>query len=87
MAKLAEKELSEELIQEVINEFNLEVIAVTEEQSVAAGILRLATKPLGLSLGDRLCVALARSLSKPVITTDRPWEKLAIEGVEVRLLR
>lgn len=87
VAKLTEKGLSENLIRELIEELGLETIAVNEEQAVAAGILRLTTKSLGLSLGDRLCIALGRYLNKPVITTDRQWEKLVIEGVEVRLAR
>lgn len=87
VAKLVEKGLSEALVRELIEALDLEVVAVSEEQAIAAGILRLITKPLGLSLGDRLCIILGQHLSKPIITTDRQWEKLAIKGVEIRLAR
>ena len=42
----------------------------------------------GLSLGDRVCLALAHSLSAPAMTADRSWELWADElGVDVRLIR
>jgi ribonuclease VapC len=42
----------------------------------------------GLSLGDRVCLALARSLSAPPMTADRSWELWADElEVDVRLIR
>ena len=41
-----------------------------------------------LSLADRVCLALARSLSSPAYTADRPWTSWADDlGVEVRLIR
>jgi PIN domain nuclease of toxin-antitoxin system len=42
----------------------------------------------GLSLGDRACLALARSLSSPAFTADRSWERWADDlGVDVRIIR
>lgn len=41
-----------------------------------------------LSLGDRVCLALARSLSSPAFTADRAWQRWAEElGVDVRVIR
>ncbi len=48
--------------------------------------LRGITRHLGLSLGDRACLATAMALSLPVLTADRDWAKLEI-GVDVRLIR
>jgi ribonuclease VapC len=48
--------------------------------------LRPATKGLGLSLGDRACLALGLARQAPVLTGDREWRKLKI-GVEVKLFR
>lgn len=48
--------------------------------------LRPLTKALGLSLGDRACLALARRLALPALTTDRAWGNLQV-GVEVRVIR
>lgn len=36
-----------------------------------AAALRPLTKPFGLSLGDRACLALAQRLGVPVLTSDR----------------
>jgi len=52
----------------------------------AAARLRAPTRHLGLSLGDRACLALAQRLDLPVLTADRSWAKLDI-GVEVHLIR
>jgi PIN domain nuclease of toxin-antitoxin system len=46
----------------------------------------LQTRALGLSLGDRACLALAIALKAPVWTSDRSWKKLNI-GVTVHLMR
>lgn len=42
----------------------------------------------GLSLADRVCLALARSLSSPAYTADRAWQAWgALLGVQVVLIR
>src|SRR3954447_2800787 len=42
----------------------------------------------GLSLGDRVCLALARILSSPAFTADRDWQRWAVElEVDVRVIR
>ena len=57
-----------------------------EGLGLGAGVLRAATRHLGLSLGDRACLALARRERLPVLTADRAWAGLDI-GVEIRLIR
>ena len=41
-----------------------------------AARMRAGTRHLGLSLGDRACLALGRRLGVPILTADRPWAKL-----------
>ena len=42
----------------------------------------------GLSLADRICLALARSLTSPAFTTDRLWQSWADDlNVTVRVIR
>jgi ribonuclease VapC len=48
--------------------------------------LRAATRSLGLSFGDRACLALAEQLHLPALTADQAWRNLAI-GIEIRLIR
>ncbi len=45
-----------------------------------------ATQPLGLSLGDRACLALALGRQIPAVTADRTWARLKI-GVPVQVIR
>jgi len=52
----------------------------------AAGFLVAKTKPFGLSLADRACLALAGELGLPAITADRAWSNVEI-GVKIVLIR
>jgi len=51
-----------------------------------AGMLRPLTRHLGLSLGDRTCLALGEFLRLPVMTADRAWGELDME-IEVQIVR
>lgn len=66
--------------------FCSEVVDFDSQQASMAGGMVATTRALGLSLGDRACLALAMLLHAPVYTTDRLWKKVPL-GVEVRLLR
>jgi PIN domain nuclease of toxin-antitoxin system len=63
-----------------------EVIDFDLQQSKLVGELLAETRSLGLSLGDRACLALGAVLKAPVYTTDRAWKALKV-GVEIRVLR
>ncbi|MBD2502919.1 PIN domain-containing protein [Anabaena azotica] len=86
IAKLAEGGIPEEDIQQILSNFHLKVVPFDEEQALIAGMLRPASKPIGLSFGDRACLALGIVLNKPVITTDRLWSNLNV-GIEIRVVR
>ena len=47
----------------------------------SAGSLRSQTRHLGLSLGDRACLALARREGLPAITADQAWAKADIGAI------
>ena len=56
--------------------------------AIDMGAMVAQTRPLGLSLGDRACLALARRERLPALTADRIWLQAgALRGVEVRLIR
>jgi PIN domain nuclease of toxin-antitoxin system len=61
-------------------------IVFTEEQARMAGTLIAETRPFGLSLGDRACLALALELKAPVYTADREWKHLKL-GLRIHLIR
>jgi PIN domain nuclease of toxin-antitoxin system len=63
-----------------------EAIPFSEEQAKIAGGLVSQTRALGLSLGDRACLALGIQLGAPVYTTDQAWKKLKL-GISIHLLR
>jgi len=55
-----------------------EIAAFTGDLARVTGTLVDQTRALGLSLGDRACLALAMSLGAPVYTADRAWKKLKL---------
>ena len=58
----------------------------TEEQAKIAGGLVAQTRLLGLSLGDRACLALGLVLNAPVYTADKSWKRLKL-GVRIHVIR
>jgi len=74
------------MIGHALEYLTLEVVIFDSAQSLAAGLLRPLTRHLGLSLGDRACLALAQAQGLPVLTADRAWAGLDL-GIEVQLLR
>lgn len=86
VAKLAERGMPEEAIRLALSGIELEVAPFDGPLAYHAGLLRVATRSLGLSFGDRACLALGRQLGAPVLTTDRRWKELSV-GVTVRVIR
>ena len=70
----------------VLARLNLRVIAFDEPQAHAAARLCSVTWHVGLSLGDRACLALAGILKCPAVTADRVWANVDV-GVEVIVIR
>lgn len=67
-------------------ELGCRIIPFDIDLALGAAILRNPTRRLGLSLGDRACLALAQRERLPVLTADRAWLELDV-GVEVVLIR
>lgn len=70
VSKLRERGLSLEEVREALGGLHLDVRPLSPSQAMIIGDLRPATKPLGLSLGDRACLALALDLDAELFTTD-----------------
>jgi PIN domain nuclease of toxin-antitoxin system len=86
LAKAAETPTGFEAAKTALRGLPLRIVPFDEEQAVIAAGLRPMTRPLGLSLGDRCCLALGLVKESPVLTTDRQWSKLP-PGVQVRVIR
>ena len=78
--------MPEEQVREVLSLLGLGIIAFDEEQAFLTGLFAAQTHSLGLSLGDRACLALASVTSATAITADRGWKDLNL-GVSIRLVR
>ncbi len=63
-----------------------EAVAFTAEQAKTAGDLVVQARALGLSLGDRACLALGIALRAPVYTADRAWKNLKL-GIRIHVIR
>ncbi|MGR3249382.1 MAG: type II toxin-antitoxin system VapC family toxin [Paracoccus sp. (in: a-proteobacteria)] len=86
VSKLRERGLSVEEVEDVLGGLPLDVRPLSAAQAYAIGHLRPTTRTLGLSLGDRACLALAAELGMPALTADQAWASLDI-GVAVELIR
>ncbi len=86
IAKLAEAGMPEAATRQAISGLGVEIVPFDNEQSYVAGMLRPPTMNLGLSLGDRACLALAQLLSLPALTTDGLWAQLDLD-IEVEIVR
>jgi len=85
-SKLNELGTPEALIQTAINVLELTLVDFNTELAYKVGFLRPLTKSAGLSLGDRVCLALAQHLNLPALTTDRVWKDL-IPEINVQVIR
>jgi ribonuclease VapC len=74
------------------NAWNVVTVPISEianfasDQAKVCGQLVLHTSSLGLSLGDRACLALGIVLDAPIYTADRAWKKLNL-GVPIHVIR
>ena len=81
LGKLCEKGMPLQEAQAAIDDLGLTVMNFAAELAGLAAALRVRTKPIGASLGDRACLALAEQASQahvtPVVyTAEHTWAKL-----------
>ncbi len=70
----------------MLDALGLMLVDFTPDLAAIAARLKAPTRSVGLSLGDRACLALALREQAPVLTGDRAWSKVDV-GVEVVLIR
>lgn len=70
----------------LLDRIGYEVVPVDRSRAALAGELHAETFRSGVSLGDRFCLALARELGAPLLTTDRRLSTADLD-IEVVLIR
>ncbi len=85
-SKLVERGLTVEKIEKLRAIEPFTVVEFDCPQAILSAQLRPVTKHLGLSLGDRACLALAIRENATVLTADRSWAGLDL-GIEIKVIR
>lgn len=86
VSKLRERGLSLDEVREALGGLHLDVRPLSPAQAMIIGDLRSSTKQLGLSLGDRACLALAIDLNAEMFTTDGDVASVEV-GISITHLR
>lgn len=87
VAKLIQHGVPDGEAEAILKSFDLDIVPVDEEIAVMAGKLIKQTRAHGLSLGDRICIASGILRRDTLLTADKVWSKISIEGVEIKLIR
>lgn len=82
---LARNGFGQEEVIKSLKETFLHIEEFNTEQAIIAASLDEITKEYGLSLGDRVCLALAKYKGLPVLTADIIWKEL--DFVKIELIR
>jgi PIN domain nuclease of toxin-antitoxin system len=85
-SKLVDLGLSRDAAEARIRFLGCIILAFSEKQAIEAGSLIAQTRSLGLSLGDRACLALAIERKATVYTTDSACKNLSL-GIEIEVIR
>ena len=64
----------------------IDVVAFNEESAETTGLFIEKTRKLGLSLGDRACLAAALRAGITALTADRAWKGVDV-GVPIQFIR
>ena len=86
ISKLIDKGLDGPTVVAGLSELDIVVVDMDRPQAERAGLLRREPRAIGLSLGDRACLALAQESGSIALTGDRAWAALTL-GIEVELIR
>jgi ribonuclease VapC len=86
LQKLAQKGMSNKKAAEYVRQLVHEIVDFDYRQAVLVATMVPKTLPLGLSLGDRACLALGKSEGLTVLTADQVWATLDL-GVQVEVIR
>ena len=86
VTKLQERSVDGALLDQFIDQLRPICHPLEASQAIQAGLWRKATRRLGLSMGDRCCLALGLALDAEVYTAERRWAELDL-GVKIKVIR
>ena len=86
LSKLTEKGVPDHEAVSVVEGLLQEIIPFDTRCATFTARLRQETKGLGLSLGDRACLATAEAHKLEVVTADKVWAKLKVP-IKLKLIR
>jgi PIN domain nuclease of toxin-antitoxin system len=86
--RLINKGLAPAQLARTLKALDVQPIDFDLEQATLCASLRLSTKHVGLSLGDRACLALTQLVKGTAVTGDSAWSDVAdAVGVKVLMIR
>ena len=86
LTKISDRGIDSKPAKALLASLAIETIVFDKVQAETSSQLRSQTRHLGLSLGDRACIALAMTKGWPVLTADKVWTELSI-SIDVQLVR
>jgi PIN domain nuclease of toxin-antitoxin system len=86
LKKAIERNVAIDLLQTDLEIVGLQILAFTPQAAFLSASLWPQTRALGLSFGDRACLALGLEQNLKVLTADTVWQSLAI-GIPIQTIR
>ena len=86
VGKLTDAGIPERDIRQILA-IGLRILPFGEEEISHIPAVRKSSRKVGLSLGDRCCLATALACKEPVVTADRAWVKVKIPGLKITVLK
>ena len=85
--KLRDYRMTPAILRQALASVETEIVTFAEADADVVGELTPRLRLLGLSLGDRACLALALSMQAMALTADQSWSRLDLDGLVVELIR
>jgi len=86
-AKLNEYGWRSAEVAQLVADLQLEVLPFEQADALRCADLCARTRTLGLSLGDRACLATAQRTGYRVLTADSAWSRARLSGVRIEIVR
>jgi PIN domain nuclease of toxin-antitoxin system len=74
-------------VSDLLADLQLEILPFDQQDAMKTADLRGPTRKLGLSLGDRACLATAQRTGYRVLTADGAWSRAKLRGVRIEIVR